>query len=197
MAEGYYGEIRLFAGTRIPRNWRLCDGSLLPISENPELYSVMGANYGGNGVTTFGIPDLRGRVPIGSGQSAGTSFYRMGEKGGYEQIVLHETQMPTHSHSATSDLETAQTASNTTATDVTPSANSILAEGNYPTGKSGKQDVNMYTSDNSNLTHLQSSKIDGTVGIGNTGGSQPHENRQPFNTVNFMICIEGLYPSPN
>ena len=197
MAEGYYGEIRLFAGTRIPRNWLLCDGRLLDINNNQALYSVIGTNYGGDGRTTFGIPDLRGRVPIGAGQSLGTSFYRMGERAGFEVVTLKESQMPTHSHSATADLETAQTASNTTATDIKPTPTSILAEGNYPTGKSGKQDVNMYTSDNSNLTHLQSSKIDGTVGIGNTGGSQPHENRQPFNTVNFMICIEGLYPSPN
>ena len=197
MAEGYYGEIRMFAGTRIPRNWLLCDGRLLEISQNQALFSVIGANYAGDGRITFGLPDLRGRVPIGSGQSSGTSHYRMGERGGKEIVTLHETQMPTHSHSAIPDLETTQTASNTTATEVTPSPSSVLAEANYQKDRDPKQDVKMYTSDISKPTHLMSTKVTGDIGIGNTGGSQPHENRQPFSAINFIICINGIYPSPS
>ena len=120
----------------------------------------------------------------------------MGERGGTEVVNLRLEQIPTHSHSATPDLEVSQNVSDTTATDVKPTNGSLLAEGNYPSGKS-KADVKMYTSDSSSTVHLKPNDITGTVGIGNTGGGQPHENRQPYQAVNFMICIEGIFPSPN
>ena len=171
---------------------------MLNISDYTTIFAVISNTYGGNGYTEFALPDLRARIPLGSGNGPGIQgYYQMGQRGGVEVVSLRLNELPTHSHSATPDLEATQTVSKTTATDVTPDNNSLLAEANYQKDRDPKQDVKTYTSDTSNPVHLKANDVDGSIGIGNTGGSQPHENRQPFNTVNFMICITGYYPSPN
>src|SRR3954470_8202393 len=100
MAEAFIGEIRLFAGNFAPRGWQLCNGQTLPISQYSAVFSLLGTNYGGDGVTTFKLPDFRGRAPISSGQGPNLSSYQLGETGGTENVTILQTQMPAHVHAA-------------------------------------------------------------------------------------------------
>src|ERR1700730_18604085 len=106
MSEQYVGEIRPFAGNFAPQNWALCNGSLLPISQNSALFSLIGTTYGGDGQTTFGLPDLRGRHPVGQGQAPGLSNYVIGEVSGVETVTLNTLQLPVHSHPANATART-------------------------------------------------------------------------------------------
>ena len=168
---GYIGEIRMFAGNFAPRDWALCDGQLLPISQHSALFSILGTMYGGDGRTTFALPDLRGRVAIHPGQGPGLSYYNQGAIGGSETNTLTTNQLPSHNHSV----------------------NAVTATGNQtsPTGNlvadSGLFD-NEYSNANADTT-LKSTMI------GNTGGGQPVNNIQPYGTVNYIICLQGVYPS--
>ncbi len=170
--EPFIGEIKLFAGNFAPRGWALCDGQLLAISQNQALFSILGTTYGGDGRTTFGLPDLRGRTPIHAGRGAGLSDYRLGERGGTEQVTLTTNQIPSHSHSLHANSKAANTAA---------PAGSALAN---TRGRDFDYD--------------QSGEIDTTLSgksIGAAGGSQPHENRQPYLAVNYIIALVGIYPS--
>ncbi len=164
--EGMIGEIRLFGGNFAPRSWARCDGQLLPISQNSALFSILGTSFGGDGRTTFGLPDLRGRVPVHVGNGPGLTDRRLGEKGGQETVTLTVNQMPNHNHQLTVSGESPSTKQ--------PSAG-FAAVGEYydPTG---------------NATAPANS-------IGNTGGNQPVSTVQPFLAINYIICLQGIFPS--
>ncbi|ODU66501.1 MAG: phage tail protein [Rhodanobacter sp. SCN 65-17] len=170
----YVGEIRLLPYNFAPLNWHDCDGSLLPISEYDTLFNLIGTTYGGDGQSTFALPDLRGRLPIHQGTGPGLSTYSMGQLAGTETVTLTSGQMPAHTHTA---VETSGVA-----TTGTPGGNVELG------AVSGDS---MYTSDISGLTPFAASN----TMIGPAGGNQPHDNTMPTLTVRFCISLYGIYPS--
>lgn len=175
--DSFIGEVQMFAGNFAPRNWAFCNGQLLPISQNTALFSILGTTYGGDGRTTFGLPDLRGRVVIhdGSGTGPGLSPYNLGQTGGVETVTLNQNEMPNHTHadqvSAVDPVDSGQESVNPT--------------GNYWAQGEGYA--------NANNTQMSSA----TVPLGAAGGSQAHTNIAPYNTVNYIICLFGTYPSRN
>ena len=170
MSEPFVGEIRMFAGNFAPRGHALCDGQLLAVAQNDALFSLLGTIYGGDGRTTFGLPDLRGRVPIHAGQGPGLSNRRLGNKGGLEAVTLAEAHMPAHSHrlQASTDL----------ADPVSPQ-NAVTAQSAL---------VDAYVEEDASAA-LHANAIQGA------GGSQSHANLQPFLCLNFIIALIGIYPS--
>jgi microcystin-dependent protein len=168
MSDPLIGEIRMFAGNFAPQGWAFCDGQLLPVAQNAALFSLLGTTYGGDGRTTFALPDLRGRVPVHPGQGPGLSQRRLGEKGGQESVTLSEAQIPAHVHKALG--------TNDQATFNEPE-NALLARGrsyeNNPTSE-----VAMHPDT-----------------ISSTGGGQDHDNLQPYLCINFIIALQGLFPS--
>jgi microcystin-dependent protein len=168
MAQPYVGEIRLFAGNFAPAGWALCNGALIPISENETLFNLIGTTYGGDGQETFAVPDLQGRVPLHQGRGSGAT-YPVGEAGGVEEVTLTLQQIPQHRH----DL----LASGGPGTTDRPGG-SVLATPPM---------VRPYVADTPDTTMA-------TV-VGSAGGSQPHENRQPFLAINYIISLFGLFPS--
>lgn len=173
MSECYIGEIRMFGFGRTPEGWQACDGSLLPISQYEALYTLVGTTYGGDGQTTFGVPDLRGRLPVHQGTGPGLSNYVIGQQGGAENATLQVLQMPAHTHtlSVTSGAATA----------VTP-ANTLL-----PGAVSGDT---FYASEVPGATELPMSPQSTT----NAGGGQPHDNCMPTLTVQYCIAWTGIFP---
>lgn len=178
--EGTIGEIRLFAGNFAPRNWAFCAGQILSIAQNTALFSILGTTYGGNGQTTFGLPDLRGRVAISPGQGPGLPSYSLGQVSGETNHTLIITEMPAHNHSAS------LLASSDGPTSNNPSNNYMA------TGSRSVAMDNIYAGTNPNATMGSNS-----VQVGITGGSQPHNNMQPYLAVNYIICMFGVYPSRN
>jgi microcystin-dependent protein len=166
MAQPYVGEIRMFAGNFAPAGWMFCEGQLLPISENETLFQLIGTTYGGDGESTFALPDLRGRIPIHQG-----SGFILAETGGAEEITLTVNQIAAHSHPLL--------ASSGPGTSNTP-VNNVTAE---------SVAISLYLEDNPN-SNLNPSAI------APTGGSQPHQNFQPYLCVNFIISLFGIFPSP-
>jgi len=196
--EGTIGEIRLFAGTFDPRNWAYCDGRLLSISSNTALFSILGTTYGGNGSTTFGLPDFRGRVAVGAGSGPGLSYVQLGQMSGTETVTLLSTQLPAHTHTATAGTGGSGTA---TLNAVTANGNTQSPSGNYLAG-SRSASVASYTASGTtaamNAGSITLSNITaGAPTIGITGGSQPHSNMQPYLGINYIICVEGIFPSRN
>lgn len=174
--DGTIGEIRMFAGNFAPAYWALCDGTLLAISSNSALFSILGTTYGGDGRTTFGLPDLRGRVPIGVGTGSGLSAYSWGATGGVEGVTLNTTQIPAHNHTATGQLK-----SNGGPGDAPSPASAYFGEAN--------DDVYASTADGTMAA-------DGVnVTVNNNGGGLSHENRQPYLACYYIICTSGIYPS--
>lgn len=168
MAQPYVGEIRMFGGNFAPAGWMLCEGQLLPISENETLFQLIGTTYGGDGQSTFALPDLRGRIPIHQGNGM-----ILAETAGTEQVTLTVSQMPAHSHAFLS--------SDSNGGGTSPSG-SIFAR---------NASTDAYTNDLSGgLSPLNTGMVN------NTGGSQPHENMAPFLCVNFIISLFGIFPSP-
>jgi len=174
--EPYLGEIRMFAGNFAPRGWALCDGQFLSISSNSALFSLLGTTYGGDGRTTFALPDLRGRAPIHAGQGPGLSNRRLGGKGGAETAVLSASQMPIHSH-------TVQIKADSTVATSDKPQNAFPARNAAATPQYGE---------NPNST-LNSA----AVSVGNAGSGQAHLNMQPYITINYIIALQGIYPSRN
>ncbi|MAE65355.1 MAG: phage tail protein [Phycisphaeraceae bacterium] len=169
MSDPFVGEIRMFAGNFAPRSWAFCDGQLLSINQNDALFSLLGTIYGGDGRTTFGLPDLRGRVPIHQGSGAGLTPRQIGSRSGQETVTLGQNQLPSHTHP--------WQAANIAATSTQPVGNApAIAQGD------------VYTSD---ITALNMS---GSA-IANAGGSQPHVNMMPFLAIHFIIALVGIYPS--
>lgn len=176
MSTPYIGEIRMFGfGTRgAPNGWQACDGSLLPISQYDALFALIGTTYGGDGQTTFAVPDLRGRVPIHQGTGPGLSTYVLGQRAGTETVTVLPTQMPAHTHGLA--------VSGAAATSLTP-GNTFL-----PGAVSGD---NFYVSDITGATGVAMSAQSTSL----AGGSQPHENCMPTLTVQFCIATQGIFPS--
>jgi microcystin-dependent protein len=168
MAQPYVGEIRMFAGNFAPVGWLFCEGQQLPISENETLFQLIGTTYGGDGESTFNLPDLRGRIPIHQGNG-----FILAETGGAEEITLTVAQIATHSHPALGSTATASSSD--------------------PTGNVGARvtiaGVFPYGTDNP-LTALS------PLAISSVGGSQPHTNFQPYLCINFIISLFGIFPSP-
>jgi microcystin-dependent protein len=171
------GCIYMFAGNFAPRGYALCAGQILPISQNTALFSLLGTTYGGNGQTTFALPDLRGRSPIGAGQGPGLSNISLGEQAGTEAVTLLTTNMPAHNHTLGA---TTNSASGGTPT------NNVLAD----TGGSQGGGTNTYAAGPANTTMAPSS-------IGAAGGNQPFANRNPYLGINYIIAINGIFPSRN
>ena len=166
MAQPYVGEIRMFGGNFAPAGWMFCDGQLLPISENETLFQLIGTTYGGDGESTFGLPDLRGRVPVHEGNAAS-----VGVRSGVESVTLTTQQIPSHNHAFIAD---------------TTDGNQITASGALP-------------ATSLNLTPYINQPPDTSFNYGavpRVGGSQPHENLQPFLCVSFIISLFGIFPSP-
>lgn len=176
MSTPYIGEIRMFGfGTRgAPNGWQACDGSLLPISQYDALFALIGTTYGGDGQTTFAVPDLRGRVPIHQGQGPGLSNYVIGQRAGTETVTVLPTQMPAHTHTLV--------ATTGASTSLSPSS-SVL-----PGSVSGDT---FYVSDITGATVLAMSAQSTSL----AGGSQPHENCMPTLTVQYCIATQGIFPS--
>jgi microcystin-dependent protein len=168
MSQPFMGEIKIISWNYAPKGWALCNGQFLPINQNQALFSILGTTYGGNGQTTFALPDFRGRVPIYTGGSVGAT---LGQAGGQEFHTLTQAEMPAHNHIVQ--------ASNTAANAILPT-NNVLA--NISTQAYGPP---------TNLTTLVPSTIS------NAGGSQPHENRSPYLVLNFIIALQGIFPSQN
>jgi len=171
MSEPFVGEIRMFAGNFAPRGWAFCDGQLLAVSQNDALFSLLGTIYGGDGRTTFGLPDLRGRIPIHAGDGSGLSPRRLGSKGGTEKETLTVNQLPSHSHTFS--------AVDAPATETAPPADGTLAQTlGYDLYVPFGAPTNMAAG---NVSHV--------------GGSRSHQNEMPFLCVHFIIALVGIYPS--
>jgi microcystin-dependent protein len=165
MAQPYVGEIRMFAGNFAPAGWMFCEGQLLPISENETLFQLIGTTYGGDGESTFALPDLRGRIPIHQGNG-----FTLAETGGAEEITLTVNQIAAHSHPLL--------ASSSTASQTTPST-TVLA---VPTA------IDLYRAGTASSPLAAQS-------ISSVGGSQPHTNFEPYLCINFIIALFGIFPS--
>ena len=177
MAQPYVGEIRIFAGNFAPAGWMFCEGQLLPISENETLFQLIGTMYGGDGQSTFGLPDLRGRIPLHFGNGPDGVNYPQAQAAGAEEVTLTTQQIPVHNHTmlATGSGQV-----------LNPANNANLASGFSPI----VQGVQLFAPPPA-TTQLKNDNILPT------GGSQPHTNFMPYLCVNFIISLFGLYPRPN
>ena len=174
--EGTIGTILMFGGNFAPRAWALCEGQLLPIAQNTALFSILGTTYGGDGRTTFGLPDMRGRAPIGTGNGPGLPDVRLGAKGGTPTVTLTVNNMPSHTHTAATTVGV----SSQNASSEEPAGN-VLAT----------QPGNVFAA---------ASAANGTMGAVATtvtaaGNGQSFDNHQPYQAVNFVICLQGVFPS--
>jgi microcystin-dependent protein len=165
MAQPYVGEIRMFAGNFAPAGWMFCEGQLLPISENETLFQLIGTTYGGDGQSTFALPDLRGRIPLHQGNG-----FILAETGGAEEITLTVQQIPSHTHP---EIVSTSVAAETNPTNNMPSQST---------------QATLYFEDDPNVNMSASA-------VGPVGGSQPHTNMQPYLCVDFIISLFGLFPS--
>ena len=185
MDDAFIGEIIAFGGNFAPRNWALCDGQLLDINSHSALFSILGTTYGGDGRTTFGLPDLRGRSAVHAGHGPGLTPISLGQKGGVETVTLGINNMPPHNHDATGLSATLGSNEEDGDSDEATGRNFGIASSGTP---------------------YNSNPIDNTVGAGgspitvggttgNQGGGQGFGIRNPFQAVNYIICLEGIYPS--
>lgn len=169
MSEPFLGEIRIFPYNFAPRGWALCQGQILPIAQNTALFSLLGTTYGGNGQTTFALPDLRGRTPVGVGQGPGLSSIDLGEVAGSETVTLTVNQMPSHNHAANATQS---------------AASATRPSGQFPAGGGAYGSP----SDGSTLA---------PTFIANAGGNQPVGLRPPFLGLEYCIALAGIFPSRN
>lgn len=171
MSEPFVAEIRIFAGNFAPRGWAFCNGQLLPIAQNTALFSLIGTTYGGDGRTTTALPNLEGRAPMHPGRGPGLTSKRLGERGGVEMVTLSEAQMPNHTHTIFGQDGVANT--------------------NDPAGTVWSRPFGgpvAYATPGTTVAMAEQA-------TNNTGGSQAHNNMQPYLTMNFIIALVGLYPS--
>ncbi|BDY05999.1 tail fiber protein [Ferrimonas sp. YFM] len=173
--DSFTGQIRIFAGTFAPVHFAFCSGTLLSISTNQALFSLLGTNFGGDGRTSFGLPEMRGRLPVGAGQGPGLGNYLLGQIGGWEDVTLTTAEIPSHNHPlVVSESNPSQTIAG---------PGSMLANGHFfqtPSSSGGGQYATM-----------------NEESVSSEGGGQAHENRMPSLGVNFIICLQGIYPSRN
>lgn len=172
MSDPFVGEIRMFGFGFAPQGWAACNGQLLPIDQNQALFSLLGTTYGGDGRTTFALPDMQSRVPVGQGQGPGLSSYAEGQAGGAETVTLAAAQMPGHTHPV--------------------KASSGAADSSQPGGRAlARSASHIYTAKPDASTVMNADML------GDAGGSQPHENTQPYLAVNFCIALAGIFPARN
>jgi microcystin-dependent protein len=171
--DGYVGEIKMFAGTFAPLNWVFCSGQMLPISAYNTLFALIGTQFGGDGTTTFGVPDLRGRIPIGAGTGPGLSSRTPGNKGGAETVTLTINQLPSHTHNVKCDT--------TTTSPTNTPLNNLPAVMSSGTGYGPTVSASIMKSDMLNPT----------------GSGQQHDNMPPWGCINYIMCAEGLWPPQN
>ncbi|MBN1204066.1 MAG: phage tail protein [Myxococcaceae bacterium] len=175
MSEPFIGEIRMFGGNFAPKGWAFCNGQVLSIAQNTALFSLLGTTYGGNGQTTFALPNLQGRIPMHWGTGPGLTPRTLGESSGVESVTLISTQMPAHVH----------------AIGVFDGAGDQPSPG----GNVPAMFLNQQTGQNENLYASTANAQLGLQGESTAGGSQPHENMQPYLCVSFIIALEGIFPS--
>ena len=167
----FVAEIRIFPFNFAPKGWAFCDGQLLPISQNTALFSLLGTTYGGDGKSTFALPDLQGNAPLQAGQGVGATYY-LGEMGGSETVTLLQSEMPVHSHAFAADAPVS-------ADTATPSPVASFAQSTGGT---------LYQTTSTNGDYLA------PTALGISGGSLPHNNMQPYLTLNFCIALQGVFP---
>jgi microcystin-dependent protein len=172
MAEAYIGEIRIFAGNFAPRDWALCDGQLMPISVNTSLFSILGTTYGGDGKTTFALPDLRGSAPIHFGGAPGLTPWPLGQRIGEATVSLLESEIPPHTHAVNAKKGSGQEM---------PDSQTVWS---LTKGRPGPPAY----------TDAAANTVMHTTSLSPTGGSVPHNNRQPYTGLNFIICLVGEFP---
>ena len=170
MSDPFIGEIRMFGGNFAPRGWALCNGQLLAISQNTALFSLLGTSFGGDGVTTFALPDLRGRAPMHWGQGPGLTNRILGESAGEEAVTLLGTQIPPHNHTVAA---------------VSGPGNAGSPPGGLWAASSSRDSIYSNASPDAQMN---------PQAIGGGGGSQPHDNMSPYLAVTFIIALEGIYP---
>lgn len=192
----FLGQIIMFGGNFAPRGWAFCEGQLLAISQNQALFSILGTTYGGDGRTTFGLPDLRGRAPISAGTGPGLSSYRLGQRGGAENVTLTELQMPSHTHAATVETRTQIAASSQDGTSASPIDGGSLAA--VAATRGTETNAQIYN-DNAPDTVLSAATATATTTVTNAhaGSSQAHNNMQPYLAVYYIIALQGVFPSRN
>ncbi|GAA3653775.1 tail fiber protein [Nocardioides ginsengisoli] len=173
MSSPFVAEIRIFPFNFAPKGWAFCHGQLMPISQNTALFSLLGTTYGGDGKSTFALPDLQGSVPLQPGQGQGLSFYDLGEMGGSEYVTLLQSEMPSHAHAFAAD-------SPVSADTATPSQFASFAQSTGGT---------LYQQSPTNGEYLA------PTALGISGGSLPHNNMQPYLTLNFCIALQGVFPA--
>lgn len=178
--EPLLGTIIMFAGNFAPRGWALCQGQLLAISSNTALFSILGTTYGGDGRTTFGLPDLRGRAPVQQGSGPGLSNRTLGQRGGVEQVTLSQAQLPVHSHAATATQNV-----------VAGAGDSNAPSGRIPAGLVRETAYSSLAAD----AQLSAGSVDVTVQ--NAGSGQAVDTLSPYLAINFIIALQGIFPSRN
>lgn len=188
--EGTLGVIIPWAPNFAPRNWAFCDGQLLPISSYTALFSILGTIYGGDGRTTLALPDLRGRVAVHPGHGPGLSNYFLGQRLGVEDVALAENELGGHGHAQSSSPGVEVNATTAGGNRALPSPSHRIAAGRLSFGVQ----VNQFSSASPN-TQIGGLTISGVSNTEMTGGGQPHENRQPYLSLNYIICVQGIYPS--
>jgi microcystin-dependent protein len=181
--EGTLAEIRMFAGNFAPQAWAFCQNQLMQISQNTALFSLLGTTYGGNGQTTFALPDLRGRIPVGLGSGPGLPQYQLGELSGAPSVTLTVANLPVHNHPLTGAVSI-QANADSGGLSGDPSAKRLAAPG-----------ANMYTSATGDLVSMAAPVS--TLAIGNAGGNQALSTMPPYSAMNFVICLQGIFPSRN
>ncbi|MGO9559130.1 MAG: phage tail protein [Acidimicrobiales bacterium] len=171
MSQPFVGEIRMFGGNFAPSGWAFCNGQTIAISQNSTLFNLIGTTYGGNGSTTFNLPDLRGRRGVHQGTGSGLSTYVIGESGGVETVTLTVNELASHDHSATAVAESGTVSA--------PSGNSFAQWADDPFAPAS----------------TGSPAVLSTAAMSSIGGNEPHENRSPYLVVSYIISLFGIYPS--
>lgn len=199
MSEPFVGEIMMFAGNFAPRGWALCNGQLLSISQNSALFAILSTTYGGDGQTTFGLPNLQGRAPIHAGQSPGTSQYILGEASGTENVTLTINELPAHNHSValsgTGNVSVAQGACTAAGNTPTPGPTTVPAK--VPGGVNGISAYSTTAPDTTLLPVSTTTTVNVSGNTGVAGNNLPVPIVQPYVVVNFIIALEGVFPSRN
>ena len=172
MSDPFIGQVTIFAGTFAPRGWGFCDGQLLPISQNTALFSILGTTYGGDGRTTFGLPNLKGRLPMHAGNGPGLSSRRLGQAGGQETVTLNAQQISSHTHTLRASPSPGEASD--------PAANAL-----------GRSVGALVYGSAAGLGPMATDAVE------STGGGQAHDNKQPFQVLHFIIAIVGVFPSRN
>lgn len=179
--EGTIGEIRMFASTFAPRNWWYCDGTLIAIRSNTALYSILGTTYGGDGQTTFGLPDMRGRVSVGAGQGSGLNYVALGQRWGSESTYLNSLNLAMHAHATITSVSIPVLADNGNTAE--PKGN-VLASANQMYTNGGDTDAVLRTSPS-------------TAAISVAGGTQPVPIMQSYMGMAYIVCMTGVFPARN